>query len=91
MQDELRVTVVATGLNRNAPRAAAPAPVIQRGESAGMRIVPRNQHTSNAAPDYSKFNAPPSKRKTAVGDGLRPDLEGDDMLDIPAFLRRQAD
>ena len=91
MQDELRVTVVATGLNRNAPRAAAPAPVIQRGESASMRIVPRSAPAHNAIPDYSKFNAPPSKRKTAVGDGLRPDLEGDDMLDIPAFLRRQAD
>ena len=27
----------------------------------------------------------------AVGDGLRPESEAEDLLDIPAFLRRQAD
>jgi len=26
-----------------------------------------------------------------VGDGLRPEAEAEEMLDIPAFLRRQAD
>jgi 3-deoxy-D-manno-octulosonic acid (KDO) 8-phosphate synthase len=26
-----------------------------------------------------------------VGDGLRPAAESEDLLDIPAFLRRQAD
>jgi hypothetical protein len=26
-----------------------------------------------------------------VGDGLRPDTDPEDLLDIPAFLRRQAD
>ncbi len=89
MQDELRVTVVATGLNRNAPRAAEPAPVITRNDN--LRMVPRKSGLQSAPPDYAAYNAPPGRRKTAVGDGLRPDVEGDDMLDIPAFLRRQAD
>jgi hypothetical protein len=26
-----------------------------------------------------------------VGDGMRPDMGSEDLLDIPAFLRRQAD
>jgi len=26
-----------------------------------------------------------------VGDGLRPESEAEELLDIPAFLRRQAD
>jgi hypothetical protein len=31
------------------------------------------------------------QRQRAVGDGLRADLDNEEMLDIPAFLRRQAD
>jgi hypothetical protein len=30
-------------------------------------------------------------RQRAVGDGLRAEAEGEELLDIPAFLRRQAD
>ena len=90
MQDELRVTVVATGLNRNAPRAAEPAPMVSRSDN--LRVVQKRPPMQAAAPDYAQFNQPPAiRRKTAVGDGLRRDVEGDDMLDIPAFLRRQAD
>ncbi len=91
MADELRVTVVATGLNRNAPRAAEPAPMVVRSESH-LRPVPKKAAAPAAAPSHwDQYNTPPSRRKTAVGDGLRPEVEGDDMLDIPAFLRRQAD
>jgi 3-deoxy-D-manno-octulosonic acid (KDO) 8-phosphate synthase len=31
------------------------------------------------------------QRQRAVGDGLRAESESEDLLDIPAFLRRQAD
>ena len=31
------------------------------------------------------------QRQRAVGDGLRADVDSEDLLDIPAFLRRQAD
>ena len=32
-----------------------------------------------------------STQRRAVGDGLHGEVMKDDMLDIPAFLRRQAD
>ena len=31
------------------------------------------------------------QRQRAVGDGLRPESDTEDLLDIPAFLRKQAD
>jgi cell division protein FtsZ len=89
MQEELRVTVVATGLGRSAPRLVQPAPVAARAEPA-MRMV-RRPGPASSAPDYSQLERPAIQRKSAVGDGLRPDVEGDEVLDIPAFLRRQAD
>jgi hypothetical protein len=61
------------------PAAQAPAP---------MRVVRR------AAPvmaDYTDLERPTVQRQRAVGDGLRGSVESEDMLDIPAFLRRQAD
>jgi cell division protein FtsZ len=91
MQDELRVTVVATGLGRPAMRMIQPAPSIARTEPT-MRVVSKRAGPSQSAPDYSQLERPAIARKTAVGDGLmRSEVDGDDMLDIPAFLRRQAD
>jgi cell division protein FtsZ len=93
MQDELRVTVVATGLGRPAARTAVPAPVLHQPtrQEPSMRVVARKQ-TPATAPDYSQLERPAIQRKSAVGDGLRNDYDGgDEMLDIPAFLRRQAD
>jgi hypothetical protein len=41
-------------------------------------------------PNYTDLEKPAVARKRAVGDGMANDsLE--DLLDIPAFLRRQAD
>jgi cell division protein FtsZ len=91
MQDELRVTVVATGLGRPAVRTVVPAPVLQRPEQPAMRVVRKQAPAS--APDYSQLERPAIQRKSAVGDGLSVGFGegGDDLLDIPAFLRRQAD
>jgi cell division protein FtsZ len=91
MQDELRVTVVATGLGRPAARTVVPAPVLQRPEQPAMRVVRKQAPAS--APDYSQLERPAIQRKSAVGDGLSVGFGegGDDLLDIPAFLRRQAD
>ena len=41
--------------------------------------------------DYSALDKPTIVRQRAVGDGLRGEPESEEMLDIPAFLRRQAD
>ncbi|MCP5338766.1 MAG: cell division protein FtsZ [Steroidobacteraceae bacterium] len=104
ISDELRVTVVATGLGRPAtaamPRGMTPA---QKAVSTGLhatglqappaverpRVVTRRAPL--ATPNYGDLDRPAVQRKMAVGDGLRPEMDGEDILDIPAFLRRQAD
>ncbi|MGD8743580.1 MAG: cell division protein FtsZ [Granulosicoccaceae bacterium] len=79
MQDELRVTVVATGLgNQNFRREDKPLQVVETPEPV--------------APDYQQLDRPTVIRKRASGDEMAP-AQKDDMeyFDIPAFLRRQAD
>jgi cell division protein FtsZ len=79
MRDELRVTVVATGLG---------LPMAQQKE-APMKLVERNK---DGEVDYRDYEQPTIKRKRAVGDVLPITSQEDlDYLDIPAFLRRQAD
>jgi len=97
LQDELRVTVVATGLNRQAQLLA------QQEQAAGMRnvrVVRGGGDTGNS------FRAPvrrPSVVSAAVGSGggaaatastaasAPAATTQEDYLDIPTFLRRQAD
>ena len=93
LTDVIRVTVVATGLGRPAVAQARPTPAaIAAAASAAapqMRVVSRNRPLSTS--DYAQLDKPTHLRQRAVGDGLRPDVAGEDLLDIPAFLRRQAD
>jgi cell division protein FtsZ len=100
LSDEMRVTVVATGLGR--PEVAATGrvpfgrdvPTLQKAAvqvptaEPAMRVVPRRPLT---AADYAALDKPAVQRQRAVGDGLRGEMESEDVLDIPAFLRRQAD
>ena len=103
LSNVVRVTVVATGLGR--PAAARPMPAPHR-EATPVREQShhRDPLTSRAAPaisvvrrgplsnsDYAALDKPTVQRQRAVGDGLRPEAEAEDLLDIPAFLRRQAD
>ncbi|KJS10050.1 MAG: cell division protein FtsZ [Gammaproteobacteria bacterium BRH_c0] len=86
MGDELRVTVVATGLGQDEYRKAAP---IQEPAPRSMR----------PAPDYRDMERPAMTRRPAasMSEGatarkMDHQQESDlDYLDIPAFLRRQAD
>ncbi len=78
MTDRIRVTVVATGLGQQARNAESP-----------MRIVRRSG--SQSEPNYQTLDKPTVQRKRAVGDGLEAAGMQEDLLDIPAFLRRQAD
>jgi cell division protein FtsZ len=95
LTNQVRVTVVATGLGRPAATVRQPMretttatrELSHRGEPP-MRVV-RRQPLSNS--DYAQLDKPTVQRQRAVGDGLRPEPEGEDLLDIPAFLRRQAD
>ena len=78
MTDRIRVTVVATGLGQQAANADSP-----------MRIVRRP--VAQTEPNYQTLDKPTVQRQRAVGDGLEGNGLQEELLDIPAFLRRQAD
>ena len=78
MTDKIRVTVVATGLGKQSAQAEQP-----------MRIVRRA--AAQSEPNYQTLDKPTVQRKRAVGDGLDGAGLQEELLDIPAFLRRQAD
>jgi cell division protein FtsZ len=98
LSNQVRVTVVATGLGRPASaRAAVSAPREREAVSVrdreprsevGMRVVRR---TALSSSDYAALDKPTVQRQRAVGDGLRTEADPEELLDIPAFLRRQAD
>lgn len=90
LTSQIRVTVVATGLGRVPAASARPR---DNGREAArsepqMRVVRRSPLSHS---DYAALDRPTVQRQRAVGDGLRADAADDDVLDIPAFLRRQAD
>ncbi len=78
MTDRIRVTVVATGLGQQAANAESP-----------MRIVRRP--AAQTEPNYQTLDKPTVQRKRAVGDAMDGNGLQEELLDIPAFLRRQAD
>ena len=78
MTDKIRVTVVATGLGKSAENAESPMRVVRRPAAA-------------TEPNYHGLDKPTVQRKRAVGDGLEDPGLQEELLDIPAFLRRQAD
>jgi cell division protein FtsZ len=102
LSDEMRVTVVATGLGkpevvasgrsafgREVPTLSKAVPAAPQAQAEpAMRVVPRRPLT---AADYAALDKPAVQRQRAVGDGLHGHAEAEDVLDIPAFLRRQAD
>ena len=80
MTDELRVTVVATGLERV---GAAVKP-----QEKPIRLIKK----VSGEVDYDQLDRPTVIRKQAVGERYAQHSESSlDYLDIPAFLRRQAD
>jgi cell division protein FtsZ len=82
MTDELRVTVVATGLG--AQKAAAVAP-IETVEAPQIEIVKKPVDI-----DYDKPTVMRQEEKETQKQVMGSDINMD-YLDIPAFLRRQAD
>ena len=82
MKDEVRVTVVATGLGRD----------IVNSQTPPMRVITKEPNIENETnPNYRNYEKPTNERKKAVGDGLQGEETAQEYLDIPAFLRRQAD
>ena len=86
MGDELRVTVVATGLGSVAARA--PLQVVEPAPKAAVSA------DVDSEPDYAQFERPTAMRKSGrsgSGQALAIEAGGEEYFDIPAFLRRQAD
>jgi cell division protein FtsZ len=78
MSSDLRVTVVATGLGNNIKQADKP-----------MKLVDKKP---DGAIDYGKLERPTVIRKQVANERFAAAHTTDlDYLDIPAFLRRQAD
>ena len=76
MSGDIRVTIVATGLGK--------LPIEENGK---MRLV----KTANSSLDYNDFDRPTVMRNEDADEQV-PTLDKDaEYLDIPAFLRRQAD
>jgi cell division protein FtsZ len=83
MSEELKVTVVATGLSQR-----------EQAHDPSLKLVQKN----NGELDYDQLRRPTymrQQRQQAVGQDFRSDQPKKEMdleyLDIPAFLRRQAD
>lgn len=87
MSDEIRVTVVATGLG---------SPVVAK-QPAPTKVVVDNTRMPDGKPNYSALDKPAIMRAnqaamSATKAAKSVDKEKDmEYLDIPAFLRRQAD
>ncbi len=82
LDDELRVTVVATGLG-------------EPQEKPAITVVPTPERTSGGVVDYGKLDRPTVMRNKATKSAVEGDFGAAakdlDYLDIPAFLRKQAD
>lgn len=91
--DDLRVTVVATGLGRSAAKKqTTPFTVIKTGtDNVPLNVAPSG--ASHATGDYSHFDQPAvwRSRESAAARVAAMEDAGHDRLDIPAFLRKQAD
>jgi len=92
MQDDVRVTVVATGLNRAAAARQPQRPMV--AQQVEMRQRPRpvvlRTGTGNEVVDYAQPEVTTTSRVETGGPAKSADPSFD-YLDIPAFLRRQAD
>ncbi len=102
MQDDVRVTVVATGLNRNAVRTAVPRPapreevvmpqprpravLLRTGTGPAVVAAPAPLRAGASVPRVRADEAAEPSPPPAA-----PPPAGFDYIDIPAFLRKQAD
>jgi|TARA_B100001250_G_scaffold72479_1_gene58884 cell division protein FtsZ len=75
MNEEIRVTIVATGLGKES-------------NPKEIRVVSSSDSVVNQNPNYNDLDIPTVRRNS---EDAEDNLDQEDMLDIPAFLRRQAD
>ena len=78
LSGEIWVTIVATGLSQPGEQLSRP------------QLVTTNEPGAEN-PDYATLDRPAVLRNKAVNDDIYPAKDDPDYLEIPAFLRRQAD
>ena len=78
LSGEIWVTIVATGLSQPGEQLSRP------------QLVTTNEPGAENT-DYGKLDRPTVMRKAAANDDIIPARDDPDYLEIPAFLRRQAD
>ncbi|MEE4186662.1 MAG: cell division protein FtsZ [Gammaproteobacteria bacterium] len=104
MSNTIRVTVVATGLGKSAANrlhvvssGSATAPGSRRAagaQTASERSPGQRTPSVETPPNWDQLESPTHVRQRAqqaVGHDVAEEPEDLDLLDIPAFLRRQAD
>ena len=92
--DEMRVTVVATGLSRQEARRQAPKLEVLRTGTDNIPFAVATPSATVAQPDYGNMAVPSVWRNNRTMAAAKVDAlsnGGMDDFDIPAFLRRQAD
>jgi len=85
LEDELRVTIVATGLNSRGAMRIQPKPLTVVMPATGTDGAP------SAPPNYDELEQPAVMRRNRNQTVEAMRQSGVEMLDIPAFLRKQAD
>jgi cell division protein FtsZ len=85
MGDEMRVTVVATGLGHHHQNQTA-------NQGQKRPVAAQTTRTADGGFDYNKLQRPTVMRQQAPATPVLPTAQAEhdmDYLDIPAFLRRQ--
>jgi cell division protein FtsZ len=90
LADNLRVTVVATGLGM-ASAARQPKPQLVVSQKTGTDNMPAYNGNQGGAVDYNQLDAPAVIRRNRASTVEALQQSGVDKYDIPAFLRKQAD
>jgi len=85
LEDNLRVTIVATGLGKSTTRAQ-PKPL-----TVVMQATGTDGASDSGAVNYEELNQPAVMRRNRSQTIEAMQKSGVEMLDIPAFLRKQAD
>jgi cell division protein FtsZ len=85
LSDEIKVTVVATGMGMTAHKAGAPIKLVQKAAVGEINYDALDKPTV-----IRQTRAQEKTKETRFGAQLKKD-DDMDYLDIPAFLRRQAD
>jgi cell division protein FtsZ len=90
MGNSIRVTVVATGLGQPVRREKEKQPmtVVQAPEMVKLRNGTTNE---TYEPNYADYDLPPGRRNLRSEAPSADAADNLEMLDIPAFLRRQVD